>query len=250
MPAPLYSYRWEPQTDPFGVTHHTYDYPGVPVPPRSVKRRHDVLDGIRIPLRPHFGVIAVAPREADFVEFGAAVLFRRQSRQLAARQGLDGVSAGVGARRIAVGRRSPCRAGRWRDQRHRHRMLDDRHLPGHPAQEGRSRRPAVRRSHLSPDRDRDRMGADRIQPPELSRRVRHAGAERGLRQILARSRDEGRVPQDAALPDEHQGTQRGRGDCADVGRDRFRRHAGGRRQLGRARRPAQAPVRRCGYLTN
>ena len=35
----------------------------------SVKRRHDVLDGIRIPLRPHFGVIALAPREADFVDF-------------------------------------------------------------------------------------------------------------------------------------------------------------------------------------
>jgi acetamidase/formamidase/AraC-like DNA-binding protein len=64
----LYSYRWEPQTDPFGVVHTTYDYPGVPVAPGSVKRRHGVLDGIRIPLRPHFGVIAVAPREADFVD--------------------------------------------------------------------------------------------------------------------------------------------------------------------------------------
>ncbi|MBV8925785.1 MAG: acetamidase/formamidase family protein, partial [Bradyrhizobium sp.] len=63
-----YSYRWEPQTDPFGVIHRTYDYPGVPVPPGSVKRRHDVLDGVRIPLRPHFGVIALAPREADFVD--------------------------------------------------------------------------------------------------------------------------------------------------------------------------------------
>ena len=50
------------------MVHHTYDYPGVPVSPRSMKRRHDVLDGIRIPLRPHFGVIAVAPREADFVD--------------------------------------------------------------------------------------------------------------------------------------------------------------------------------------
>ena len=71
-PAPharaLYSYRWEPQADPFGVMHHTYDYPGVPVSSRNMKRRHDVLDGIRIPLRPHFGVIAVAPREADFVD--------------------------------------------------------------------------------------------------------------------------------------------------------------------------------------
>jgi acetamidase/formamidase/AraC-like DNA-binding protein len=64
----LYSYRWEPQADPFGVVHATYDYPGVPVVPGSVKRRHNVLDGIRIPLRPHFGVIAVAPREPDFVD--------------------------------------------------------------------------------------------------------------------------------------------------------------------------------------
>jgi acetamidase/formamidase/AraC-like DNA-binding protein len=64
----LYSYRWQPQTDPFGVVHNTYDYPGVPVLPGSVKRRHNVLDGIRIPLRPHFGVLAVAPREVDFVD--------------------------------------------------------------------------------------------------------------------------------------------------------------------------------------
>jgi acetamidase/formamidase/AraC-like DNA-binding protein len=64
----LYSYRWEPQTDPFGAVHNTYDYPGIPIAPASVRRRHDVLDGIRIPLRPHFGVIAVAPREADLVD--------------------------------------------------------------------------------------------------------------------------------------------------------------------------------------
>jgi acetamidase/formamidase/AraC-like DNA-binding protein len=64
----VYSYRWEPQADPFGVVHNTYDYPGVPVLPGTVKRRHNVLDGIRIPLRPHFGVVAVAPREVDFVD--------------------------------------------------------------------------------------------------------------------------------------------------------------------------------------
>ncbi|WP_339039603.1 acetamidase/formamidase family protein [Bradyrhizobium symbiodeficiens] len=64
----LYSYRWEPQTDPFGVVHVAYDYPGVPVAPGTVKRRHAVLDGIKIPLRPHFGVIAVAPREVDFID--------------------------------------------------------------------------------------------------------------------------------------------------------------------------------------
>ena len=64
----LYSYRWQPQTDPFGTLHPTYDYPGIPIPPSSVRHRHDVLDGIRIPLRPHFGVIALAPREADLVD--------------------------------------------------------------------------------------------------------------------------------------------------------------------------------------
>ncbi len=64
----LYSYRWEPQTDPSGIVHATYDYPGVPVARDTVKRRHGVLDNIRIPLRPHFGVIAVAPREVEFVD--------------------------------------------------------------------------------------------------------------------------------------------------------------------------------------
>ena len=64
----LYSYRWTPQTDPFGVTHNTYDYPGVPVNPETIERRHDALDGVRIPLRPHFGVIGVAPRESDLVD--------------------------------------------------------------------------------------------------------------------------------------------------------------------------------------
>ena len=64
----LHTFRWQPQTDPFGVVHTTYDYPGVPVAPERVRRREDVLAGIRIPLRPHFGVVAVAPRETDLVD--------------------------------------------------------------------------------------------------------------------------------------------------------------------------------------
>jgi acetamidase/formamidase/AraC-like DNA-binding protein len=64
----VYSYRWQPQTDPSGVLHQTYDYPGVPVAAGTIRRRHGVLDGIRIPLRPHFGVIGVAPREAGLVD--------------------------------------------------------------------------------------------------------------------------------------------------------------------------------------
>ncbi|UMY18637.1 acetamidase/formamidase family protein [Methylobacterium organophilum] len=64
----VHAFRWEPQTDPNGVRHALYDYPGVPVDPATVTRRRPVLSGIRIPLRPHFGVIAVAPREADLVD--------------------------------------------------------------------------------------------------------------------------------------------------------------------------------------
>ncbi|WP_445682303.1 acetamidase/formamidase family protein [Radicibacter daui] len=64
----LYSYRWAPQTDPYGVVHRTYDYPGVPVDPESVDLRLDPMPEVRIPLRPHFGVIALAPREVDLVD--------------------------------------------------------------------------------------------------------------------------------------------------------------------------------------
>jgi acetamidase/formamidase/AraC-like DNA-binding protein len=64
----IYSYRWQPQTDPSGVLHQTYDYPGVPVAAETIRRRHNVLDSIRIPLRPHFGVIGVAPREPGLVD--------------------------------------------------------------------------------------------------------------------------------------------------------------------------------------
>jgi acetamidase/formamidase/AraC-like DNA-binding protein len=64
----LYSYRWSPQLDPFGVLHQTYDYPGVPVDKNEVEICADTLSGVRIPLRPHFGVIALAPCEADPVD--------------------------------------------------------------------------------------------------------------------------------------------------------------------------------------
>jgi acetamidase/formamidase len=63
-----YNFRWTPQTDPFGVVHQTIDYPGVPVDHSKVTENHNVLKNVRIPIRPHFGVIAVAPREADIVD--------------------------------------------------------------------------------------------------------------------------------------------------------------------------------------
>jgi len=64
----VYNYRWMPQTDPFGVVHPTIDYPGVPVDHGLVEENHGILKGVLIPVRPHFGVIAVAPKEAEFVD--------------------------------------------------------------------------------------------------------------------------------------------------------------------------------------
>lgn len=63
----VYNYRWTPQTDPWGTVHPTIDYPGVPVDPNSVTRNYDVLKGYEIPVRPHFGLIGVAPSEVDIV---------------------------------------------------------------------------------------------------------------------------------------------------------------------------------------
>ena len=64
----IYNFKWVPQTDPYGVTHTTIDYPGVPVDHSLTTRNYDVLKGIRIPIRPHFGTLGVAPAEADFVD--------------------------------------------------------------------------------------------------------------------------------------------------------------------------------------
>ena len=64
----LYSYKWTPQVDPFGVRHDTMDYPGVPVDHASVEKLWNVMPNIRVPLRLHFGCMAVAPREADLID--------------------------------------------------------------------------------------------------------------------------------------------------------------------------------------
>jgi acetamidase/formamidase len=64
----VYNFQWTPQTDPFGVVHKTIDYPGVPVDHTTVKENHGVLKGVRVPIRPHFGVIGLAPKEADIVD--------------------------------------------------------------------------------------------------------------------------------------------------------------------------------------
>jgi acetamidase/formamidase len=64
----LYNFRWVPQTDPCGVVHMIIDYPGVPVDHSQVQEQWGVLKNVRIPIRPHFGVMGVAPVEADLVD--------------------------------------------------------------------------------------------------------------------------------------------------------------------------------------
>jgi acetamidase/formamidase/AraC-like DNA-binding protein len=64
----IYSYPWVPQRDPFGVVHHLMDYPGVPVDRGAIQPTYGVLANVRIPVRPHFGVMAVAPREPGLID--------------------------------------------------------------------------------------------------------------------------------------------------------------------------------------
>src|SRR6266852_5772165 len=56
----LYNFRWTPQTDPSGVVHKIIDYPGVPVDHGTVEERHGILKNVRVPIRPHFGIIGLA----------------------------------------------------------------------------------------------------------------------------------------------------------------------------------------------
>jgi len=64
----VYNFQWTPQTDPFGTVHKIIDYPGVPVDHKTVQERHGILKNIRVPIRPHFGVLGLAPSEADYVD--------------------------------------------------------------------------------------------------------------------------------------------------------------------------------------
>lgn len=62
------SYRWTPQIDPSGVTHDRIDYPGIPVDLATIEKNYDVLQNVEIPVRPHFGVIGLAPAQAGLVD--------------------------------------------------------------------------------------------------------------------------------------------------------------------------------------
>lgn len=64
----VYNFRYTPQTDPYGICHHRYDYPGVPIDQSSIEKNFDVLRNVEIPVRPHFGMVALAPAQDDMVD--------------------------------------------------------------------------------------------------------------------------------------------------------------------------------------
>ncbi len=142
----VYNYVWTPQTDPDGIVHPTIDYPGVRVDHATIRKRENILPNVKVPARLHFGTMGLAPSEVRFRQFDSAELYRRQYRRLAHRQGRADVLSGRGARRVLLGRRSACGAGRQRTRRHRDRDLADRRLRIHPAQAPRSRRHGAGRS--------------------------------------------------------------------------------------------------------
>ncbi len=197
----VYNYRWTPQKDPSGVIHPMYDYPGVPVDPETIEKNFNVLRDIEIPVRPHFGVVALAPAHADLVDSVPPANF---------------------------GGNIP---GRWRTVRHGDRMLDDRRDPGDSAQ-GQGRAGPRARTGLSDDRNAQRIRDPGLFQPRLPARSGRQGAERGLQAIIDRCRDARRFPQGAALSHDHPRPDRGRGDLALVGRRGFRDQPGRQWQLG------------------
>jgi acetamidase/formamidase len=63
----VYNFKWVPVTDPYGKVHPTIDYPGLPVDHTRTRRNWGVLKNVRVPIRPHFGTMGLAPKEADYV---------------------------------------------------------------------------------------------------------------------------------------------------------------------------------------
>ena len=119
------------------------DYPGVPVDPATIEKNFAIMPEVRIPVRLHFGFVALAPREAGNVDsippayFGGNLDNWRLGKK--ARIFLP-VSAPGGS---SVDRRSACVAGRRRDERDRDRGVADRRVPDRPAQEGMSADPML-----------------------------------------------------------------------------------------------------------
>ena len=119
------------------MVHKTIDYPGVPVDHSTIKETHGILKNVRIPIRPHFGVMGVAPKEADYVDSIPPSYFGGN---------MDNWRVGKGATMyypvavpggLFLDRRLARLARRFRIVRYCHRVLVDGDIPAHFAQENR-----------------------------------------------------------------------------------------------------------------
>ena len=199
----VYNFRWTPQTDPSGVVHKTIDYPGVPVDHSTIKENHGILKNVRIPIRPHFGVIGLAPKEADIVNsippsYTGGNIDNWRIGKGATMYYPVAVEGGL----LSVGNSHA--SGRFRVVRYRNRMLAERHLPDHSAQEGRSRRYGSRSPRLSDAGNQGRVAGARLQLRQLSHRIRGQGAVGHLLEIVGGPCFARCVPQDAQISDDDQ----------------------------------------------
>jgi acetamidase/formamidase len=241
----VYNYRWVSQTDPSGVVHATIDYPGVPVDHALVEENQAVLLGVRIPVRPHFGIIAVAPREANFVDSVPPGYFGGD---------IDNWRIGKGAVMyypVAV-------PGALLSVGDPHASQGDSELCG----------TAIECSLTGTFQlilhKADRLAGTalaNLHYPLLETAEEWVVHGFGFANYLAELGDKAQseicgkssldlamrecVPQNAAFPYDRQGVVRRRGDLADIGGGRFWRHAGRGRQLGRPRDPEEGDLRRC-----
>jgi len=58
---PYYNYIWKPQVDPWGISHRTYNYPGIIVKNKTIRKNYKINNKLNIDLRPHFGILGVTP---------------------------------------------------------------------------------------------------------------------------------------------------------------------------------------------
>ena len=214
--------------------HKTIDYPGVPVDHSLVEENHDILKGVRVPLRPHFGLIAVAPKETEFVDtvppgyFGGNIDNWRIGKGAVMYYpvAVPGALLSVGDPHASQGDSELCGTaiecsltGTFQLILHKADTLAGTPLAGidYPLLET----------------------ADEWVVHGFSlRQLPHASwvkaQSRHLRQVIDRSRDARRLSQNAALADDGQRRLRRLGNLSDVGGRGFRRDTGRRRKLGKS----------------
>ena len=242
------NYRWMPQTDPFGVLHRTIDYPGIPVDHTLVEETHGILKDVRIPVRPHFGVIAVAPKEAEFVDsippgyFGGNIDNWRIGKGAVMYYpvAVPGALFSVGDPHASQGDGELCGTAIECSLTGTFQLIVHKRdrLAGTPLAE----------LHYPLLETPDEWVVHGFSFANYLAELGAKAQTEIFAKIVARRCNARRVPQDAALPDGNEGAQRGQ-NLADVGCSRFWRDTGCRRQLGRSRNPEEVAFRRRGAMT-